>query len=158
MVGQPGWKEFHQRMRRASEVLLSAQTPKLSKVFVAPDADAYRQSLLYYTTTYERLAAAALQAQEVASLSGKAKLSEVKAWLATAPESKAKDRVKELLMDWSSFDPEAVKREYRSRVYGVYDLAVGSDVRADLVNGHCEAFVGQFGIASFFDTTVGAGK
>lgn len=158
MVGQPTWQAFHERIKGASEVLRSTQTPKLSKLFVAPDADAYRQNLIYYTTTFERMAAVTIQAQEVTSLSGKAKLSEVKAWLATAPESKGKDRVKELLAAWNDFDLQEVKREYRSRVYGIYNLAVGPDVRADWINGHCQAFVGQFGIASFFDTTVKAGR
>jgi len=149
-VGQPNWAAFHERIKGASEVLRSAQPPKLSKLFVAPDADAYRQNLLYYASTFERMAAVALQTQEVISLSGKTKLSEVKAWLATAPESKAKDRVKELLGGWSDFDLEAVKREYRARIYGIYNLAVGPDVRDDWINGHCQAFVGQFGITSFF--------
>ena len=58
-----------------------------------------------------------------------------------------------MVAGWSDFDLAAVVHEYCSRVYGVYDLAVGADVRADLVNSHCQAFVSPFGIAQFFEAS-----
>jgi hypothetical protein len=149
-VGQPNWIAFQESMGRASQLLKAAQVPKLCKLFVAPNAAAYRDNLLSYTTTYERLARIALQVQEVVSLSGKTDINAVKGWLSTVPESQSTRRVQEIMAGWSDFDLAAVIHEYRSRVYGVYDLAAGSDVRADLVNSHCQAFVAPFGISEFF--------
>ncbi len=151
-VGQPDWRAFQASMGRASQVLQSVQAPTVCKLFASPSADAYRSSLLTYTTIYERLAGIALQVQEVVALSGRSDISAVKQWLVTAPASPSKSRVQEIVAGWSDFDLAAVTREFRSRVYGVYDLAEGADVRADVVNGHCQAFAAQFGITSFFST------
>lgn len=49
LVGQPNWKVFHERMTHAREILRNARMPKLCKLFVTPDAESYRQSLLYYS-------------------------------------------------------------------------------------------------------------
>lgn len=149
-IGQPDWKIFQERMTRARVILANVRAPELCKLFVAPDAESYRQNLLYYATTYEHLAGIALQIQEVTFLTGKKKLSDAKAWLAESPESQTKDRVKALLAGWSDDTLAAVLRDYRSRVYGIYDLAVGPDVRADWTNDQYKAFVGQFGIIPFF--------
>jgi hypothetical protein len=151
-IGQPNWGAFQESMSRASSVLQSTRVPKVCKLFAAPDADTYRSNLLFYTQRYERLARVALQVQEVVALSGKTELTAVKAWLSTAPESEAKVRVNEIVAGWSDFDLAALIREYRMRVYGVYDLARDADVRADLVDSHCQAFVAPFGIAAFFNT------
>ncbi len=125
---------------------------------MAPTAEAYRDSLLFYTNIYERLTRIARQVQEVMSLTGMSDINAVKQWLSTAAESDAKQRVNEIVVGWTDFDPASVIHDYRSRVYGVYDLAVGADVRADLVDSHCRAFVGQFGITAFFDVNKGTAK
>ncbi|MBI5095416.1 MAG: hypothetical protein HZB26_23660 [Candidatus Hydrogenedentes bacterium] len=157
MAGELDSKTFHERMRAACEALRSTRAPEPCKLFVTPNANHYAQSLLYYTTTYERLSAVAMEVQEVVSLTGKKKLSEVKNWLASAPKNAATDRVKALIAGWGNFDLAAVTRDYRSRVYGVYDLASGPNVRGEFVAGHSQAFIGQFGITAFFDTNAEAG-
>ena len=154
-VGQPDWKTFHTRMKDATQILKSVEVPVLCKLFVAPDADQHRQNLLYYTSTYERLSSVVLEVEEIISLSHKAKLSEVKAWRTTAPESADKKRVQNILAGWGDFDLSAARRNYRSLIYGVYDLATGPDVRSEWAKLHCQQFIDQFGVTSFFDTKVG---
>ena len=125
---------------------------------MAPNAESYRDSLLFYAKNYERLGRIAGHVQEVMSLSGKSDINAVKEWLSTAAESESKQRVKEIIVGWRDLirHPSFTIIALVSTESTIWRLVL--TCAADLVDSHCQAFVGQFGLTTFFDVHKGAAK
>ena len=118
------------RLRPLLERVRADQTPRLP---LAPTMAAYRQSLLFYTDLFQRLATVAMQVEEVTTLAKAAgkvpadrqelfSLDELQDLLESPENFPQKARLAELAASLRQADVAALTKRYWDTVYGIYDV------------------------------------
>jgi hypothetical protein len=121
------WPTNRRNVDIAMNTLKRVRPPKISKVPPVPSTNEYVDTLLWYTDMYQRLIKAAITADEIRKITGKPKMEDVQAWLHLTENGPAKNRVNVLLAEVEQIKPLTIRANYRSRVYGIYDMARSLD-------------------------------